>query len=391
MKKKLIISLICVVIGFLTFLLIFQEEIIPAELHEHLEYIFNDFVDGDDLIYNAIVLVKDADNNLVWQGSKVSIDYSQEEDNNIDTPFFIASITKLFTATLIMQLYEEGIIDLDNSIADYLPEEIYSQINVYKGVDYSNKISVRHLLSHSSGIADYYTGKPNKSKGLFNQFLKNPSQKWTVDDTIEWTKNELSANNQPGKSHLYSDTNYQLLGKIIENVLQKDLGSAYQQYIFYPLGLHNTYLIQDISFNERKPVADIFHYEQNVSNLRYNGSYRADGGIVSTANDCITFLHALRTGRLISNDTLSLMQQWEKLSFPIQYGFGIMLFKLPNIINYFTDIPELWGHSGSSGSFLYYSEDLNLYIAGTINQSSSNIKPFLLMGEILRTIKNKSS
>ena len=389
-RPKVFIAILGIIFFTLGIYSFWSKNTDQGELSEKLEAIMDNLVTGEE-IQSAVVVVKNFENELIWAGSKGLANKEKQVDITVNSHIFIASITKLFTATVIMQMHQQGLLDINNSIADYLPERLYSNIHVYKGIDYSTEITVKQLLAHSSGIADYYSGKPLKNEGLFDVFLAQPSQKWTIEETINRTKNHLSPNDRPGKSVLYSDTNYQLLGKIIENVSGRELYQVYQEFIFLPLGLENTYLINYPALNEKQLIADIYHQKKNVTEIRFNGSYWADGGIISTADDCITFLSALRNGKLINHENLELMLRWQKLNFPMHYGLGVMLFKLPKFINYFAEIPELWGHSGSTGSFLYYSEEMDLYIAGTINQSSSQIKPFLVIGEILRTIKKSNS
>jgi CubicO group peptidase (beta-lactamase class C family) len=125
--------------------------------------------------------------------------------------------------------------------------------------------------------------------------------------------------------------------------------------------------------------------------MRLNGADWADGGIISTAEDMIIFLKALNEGKIITKDTLELMHDWHKLEFPIQYGYGTMYFQLPPLMSKLTGLTPLWGHSGSTGSFLYYSEDLDLYMAGTINYVGSNIKPFMLMGAVMKLFAPSST
>ena len=104
----------------------------------------------------------------------------------------------------------------------------------------------------------------------------------------------------------------------------------------------------------------------------------------------IIFIKALNNGRLIRKDTLKLMHNWHKLHFPLQYGYGTMYFKLPMFISKLMKVPPLWGHSGSTGSFLYYSKDLNLYMAGSINQAESESKPFFkVMIKVMKAIQSK--
>jgi CubicO group peptidase (beta-lactamase class C family) len=135
--------------------------------------------------------------------------------------------------------------------------------------------------------------------------------------------------------------------------------------------------------------ADVFYKDMNIDMVRSNGSYWADGGIVSTAQEMIVFLKALNDGRIIRRDSLSLMHGWRKWHFPLDYGYGTMRFRLPRGLAAILKVQPLWGHSGSTGSFLYYSEDLDLYMAGTIDQTESQSKPFLLLMRAIRLIQSK--
>jgi D-alanyl-D-alanine carboxypeptidase len=331
------------------------------------------------------------DGSFSWSGAAGIASQNGQVPMTKDTPIYIASITKLYTATAIMRLYEKGALSLDDPMSKYLPERLIRGIHVYKGKDYSREITIKELLSHTSGIADYYTEKPKGGKSLFELFLAEPERSWTVDETIERVRNGLRPNFEPGTDASYSDTNFQLLGKVIEAITGKPLHVVYEDFIFRPLGLKHTWLT-----GRSKPQiapstapADVFYEDMNITNTRSNGAYWADGGIVSTAEEMITFLKALNEGRIVSRDTLKLMHNWHKLRFPLQYGYGTMYFKLPRFINIALKVPPLWGHSGSTGSFLYYSEDLNLYMAGSIDQVESKTKPFRLMLRVMKAVQSK--
>jgi CubicO group peptidase (beta-lactamase class C family) len=305
-----------------------------------------------------------------------------------DTPIYIASITKLYTTATIMRLYEQGVLSLDDPMSRYLPKELIQGIHVYKGMDYSGEITIRQLLSHTSGIADYYDEKPKKGKNLFELFVDEPDRRWTVEETIERARKDLAPNFRPGTKASYSDTNFQLLGKIIESATSKPLDIVFEEFLFRPLGLKHTWLIGRSEPAAPSTVpADVFYKEMNITKTRSNGAYWAEGGIVSTAPEMITFLMALVEGRIIRKDTLSLMHDWHKLRFPLQYGYGTMRFGLPQFIRKVINVPPLWGHSGSTGSFLYYSGDLDLYMAGSINQVESKTKPFRLMLRVTKAIQ----
>jgi CubicO group peptidase (beta-lactamase class C family) len=333
-----------------------------------------------------------SDGSFSWSGAAGFASQDGQVPMTKDTPIYIASITKLYTATAIMRLYEKGALSLDDPMSRYLPEELIQGIHVYKGKDYSHEITIKELLSHTSGIADYYTERPKGGKNLFELFLEKPGRSWTVDETIERVRNDLRPNFQPGTDASYSDTNFQLLGKVIEAVTGKPLHTVYEDFIFRPLGLKHTWLIgrSEPQLAPSAVPADIFYKDMNITKTRSNGAYWADGGIVSTAEEMIILLKALNDGRIISGDTLKLMHHWRKLQFPLQYGYGTMYFKLPWFINMVMKVPPLWGHSGSTGSFLYYSGDLNLYMAGSINQVESKSKQFKLMLRVMKAIQSKS-
>ena len=360
-----------------------------GDLNQEMENLVSGLVKKDKSVRNCVLSVVKGDGYFSWSGAAGIARQDGQVPMTKDTPIYTASITKLYTATVIMRLYEKGALSLDDPMSKYLPEQLIQGIHVYKGKDYSREITIKELLSHTSGIADYYTEKPKGGKSLFDLFLEKPERPWTVDETIEKARKDLKPNFQPGTDASYSDTNFQLLGKIIEAITGKPLHIVYEDFIFRPLDLKHTWLIgsSEPQLSLSAAPADVFYKDMNITKTRSNGAYWAEGGIVSTAEEMITFLKALNEGRIISGDTLKLMHHWHKLQFPLQYGYGTMYFKLPRFINWVMKAAPLWGHSGSTGSFLYYSEDLNLYMAGSINQVESKTKPFRLMLRVMKAIQ----
>jgi len=213
-------------------------------------------------------------------------------------------------------------------MAKYLPHVLIDHINAYGGRDYSDKITVRELLAHRSGIADYYTGKPQNGKSLFEEFVEDPNRRWTVEQTIERARRDLKPEFPPAHGIFYSDTNFQLLGKIIEMVTGNPLDVAFEQLLFRPLGLDHTRLVgpPELGTTTSALPADVFLEGSNITAIRSNGAYWADGGIISTAREMNRFLMALKTGRLIRPDTLAQMHDWHGWRFPMQYGLGTMYF-----------------------------------------------------------------
>lgn len=355
-----------------------------------MQYLVSGLVKQDKSARNCVLSVMKGDGSFSWSGAAGIAGQEGQVPMTKDTPIYIASITKLYTATAIMRLYEKGALSLDDPMSRYLPAELIKGIHVYKGKDYSQKITIKELLSHTSGIADYYSEKTKGGKSLFELFLEEPRRSWTVDEAIARARNDLDPNFPPGTDASYSDTNFQLLGKVIEAITGKPLHIIYEDFFFRPLGLKRTWLIgrSKPQLTPAADPADVFYKDQVITAMRSNRAYWADGGIVSTAEECIIFLKALNEGRIISKDTLNLMHNWHKLQFPLQYGYGTMYFKPPRFINMVMKVHPLWGHSGSTGSFLYYSEDLNLYMAGSINQTESKSKPFRLMLSVMKAVEH---
>lgn len=364
-----------------------------GDLNQELQHLVSELVQDNKAVPNCVLSVLNGNSSFSWSGAAGIAKQGGQVLMTKDTPIYVASITKLYTAAAIMRLYEKGALSLDDPMSKFLPEKMIQGIHVYKGRDYSREITIGELLSHTSGIADYYSEKPKNGKSLFELFLEQPERVWSVDETIARVRNDLEPNFPPGTGSSYSDTNFQLLGKIIEAVTGKPLHIVYSDLLFRPLGLKHTWLIgrSEPQLAPSTAPADVFYKDRNITNTRSNGAYWADGGIVSTAEEMIVFLKALNEGRIITRGTLKLMHQWHKLQFPLEYGFGTMYFKLPWLLTAVMKVPPLWGHSGSTGSFLYYSEDLNVYMAGTIDQVDAKSKPFSLMLRAMKAIKSKST
>jgi D-alanyl-D-alanine carboxypeptidase len=386
--RRIIIVLIVVLVaatvicGLFLFSCLNRSSLSPDNLNLKLEHLVSEQVGKS--VGNCVLAVTKGDGSYSWAGAAGIANQDGQVPMTKDTPIYIASILKLYTATVIMQLYEKGALSLDDPMSRYLPEGLIKGIHVYKGKDYSQEITIKQLLSHTSGIADYYIEKPKGGKSVFETLLEEPERTWTENETIEWTRDKLKPNFPPGTDASYSDTNFDLLGKIIESITGQPLHIVYEDFIFRPLGLKHTWVIERSTPQIAIPTspADVFYKDRNITNIRSNSAYWPY--IVSTSEEMVLFLKALNEGKIISKDTLQLMHDWHKLEFPIQYGYGTMYFKLPPLMSKLSGLTPLWGHSGSTGSFLYYSEDLDLYMAGSIDKVGSDFKPFMLIRDVMK-------
>ncbi len=255
-------------------------------------------------------------------------------------------------------------------------------LHIFRGIDYSQQITVRHLLGHTSGLPDYFQQRgDDRGRSLQDELLYGDDQSWSFEDAIVRSKKlqPLFPPGQKGRAH-YSDTNFQLLGKLIETIRSESFAALCQKSICRPLGLQKTYLYQDF----RDATPKVMHYRSGLLEIpKAMSSFGPDGGIVSTASELLNFLDAFFMGRLFARSLLELSGNWNRIFFPLQAGLGIHRFKLPWILNPFGQVPELVGHSGLSGVLAYYDPAKKIMIAGTVNQVAHPSLSFRLAIKIM--------
>lgn len=302
--------------------------------------------------------------------------------------YFIASTTKLYTTALVMQLRAEQQLSLDDRIVRYFTAEQLHGLHTFRKHDYANEITLRQLLAHTSGLADYFEQKPKHGTSLSEKVLANHDQAWNFNDVLFITKNQLTAKFAPGAlgKAFYSDTNYQLLAQIIESVTGHSYETNLNERILSKLGLTQTYLFNDRVIDRYPTIAPLYAKNQPLYIPKAMASFGADGGMVSTAQESIVFLKAFMHGRLFPESDLLEMRQWKRIFFPLEYGVGIMRFRLPRIFTPFRPIPELIGHSGASGCVLFYAPKLDAYVSGTINQVANRSLSYKTMMQLIGLI-----
>jgi len=343
----------------------------------HLQKILDNLV-GKNNIFGTTYAIKKGDR--IWFG--------QAGDLNSNSKFFIASTTKLFTTAIIMKLISGAKLRLTDNISKYLDTSIWQGLNIYNDVDYSSEITILHLLSHTSGISDYFQTKNSSGLSLEDKLKSNNDCSWTFEEAIARSKT-MKPPFPPGmhkKAH-YSDTNFQLLQKIIENIYDENFSNVLNTQIIKPLDLENTYMYADISDTSPK---NIYFKSSGLKIPNAMASFKADGGIVSTTKDLLTFIEAFFTGLIFPIEYIDQMKVWNKIFFPLQAGIGIQRFKLPWIFDPFGNIPEIIGHSGLSGALAYYSPSDNIYIVGTVNQIDNPSMSFRTLIKLLQTFKKFS-
>jgi len=242
----------------------------------------------------------------------------------------VASVGKMFTAATVLRLAEDAKLSLDDSIARYLPTSIVQGLLVLNGVDRSSEITVRQLLSHTSGLPDYFfDGAPVDDRSPFlNVLLADTQRRWSAEDTIAWAKANLKAIDAPGNTFHYADTNYQLLGPVVQRVTGASLESAARSLVFDPLGMTSTYMEYTEAPRRGADVA-LTHYllgATDVTGLPALSADWAGGGWATTSADLIRFMRGLFGGKLFkSPSTLAQMTTAtaQSIAADTPYGLGL--------------------------------------------------------------------
>lgn len=267
-----------------------------------------------DGLPGVVLAIRDGDG--AWEGGAGLADLGRATPIETCHRTRIASVTKTFVAVTVLQLAEEGLLDLDASLTSYLPE-------VGRDIPHAEEISVRQLLDHTSGVRNFLD--VNMVLALVNE----PSRTWTLRQCFEHAAGKAEAF-PPGEDWRYSNTNYLLLGWIIEAVAGAPHETVMAERLFEPLGLSDTSYVPD-AFDFDGVVHGYFDLMGDGALLDSTRDYAnlcvgPDGGVVSSARDVRTFYeHLFSEQDLLQTETLAQMTPRVATGyddFP-RYGLGV--------------------------------------------------------------------
>jgi len=252
-----------------------------------------------------------------------------------DDRFVLASVGKIFTAVAILQLAERGKLGIDDPVSNWIDPEIAASLAL-------SGVTVRHLLTMTSGIEDYYTDD------YLDEVLEEPAAQTPVNALRYAEGPRLFA---PGTQFDYSNTNYLLLQLVLEQASGQSMAEYFQLNIFDAFGMEKTYV-----FGTRAHPDDfVAGYEdlgagpEDVS-FYYLGQGFGDGGVISTAKEVAGFYRALFVRReVLSAQSLKMM-----LRDPLGEGYGMGVEAV--------DVPGLGMVYGHSGADLGFSADVRLAV-----------------------------
>jgi len=269
----------------------------------------------DDLVAlgvpGVVVMVRDDDQTVVLTAGVSDLD--AETPMSPDATFRIASLTKPFTASLVMQLVAEGTLGLDDTVQQWLPGIVTD----------ANLITIRQLLGHTSGLADYFN-----DPAILEPYLEGDYEHvWTPQQLIEIAE-QLGATSEPGTEWSYSNTNYAIVGLIVEKATDHTLGEEMQTRIFDELDLQNTTFATDTNLDPQMAHGYLLSDGDpiDVTGL-YPFPYGA-GNIVSDAADTATFYGALFGGDVVEPALLDEMMPIITDDV-VPYGLGLIAWKMP--------------------------------------------------------------
>ncbi|WP_130855637.1 serine hydrolase domain-containing protein [Olivibacter jilunii] len=256
--------------------------------------------------FNGTILVKQGDKK--YTGSFGMANFQFAVPNTMDTKFKIASITKLFTAVLIMQLQEAGKLDIHKSIRTYLPD--------YSG-EAGDKVSIFNLLTATSGIRN--SESEEDAGKVPRMFLKE----YTSSEILQhYCSGKLE--NEPGKKWSYNNADYIILGKIIEAIYQKPYEAVLEEKLLQPLHMTGSGMCSTSKVVEK--LASVYMIDDSTKLIKndpfyYIENFYAAGAMYSTAEDLLRFSEALYGGHLISARSLKMMLE----PYMESYGFGLWI------------------------------------------------------------------
>lgn len=343
---------------------------------------------------HGLLAVADVAGSWSWRGAHGQA-APEGSPAHVATRYPIASVTKLFTTAVVMRLVEAGELSLDARLVDLLPAELTGGLHVREGVDRTQQITVEHLLTHTSGLPDYFEEAPPGGTSAQARLLAGQDAPVPFEEVLRLVRDELAPHFPPQpleaatRRTRYADTNFQLLGAVVEHVTGRTLRTVFAEDLFVPLGLDDTASYPDPPRSGRpaEPGAAVWCRDVVLEPAGALTHQVADGGIVSTLDDQVRFLRAVVAGDVFDDPDvwLRLTERVDRLFFPVEYGLGVMRYAPPRWMSPLFAVPPIVGHSGSTASWLFHCPSLGVVTAGTFDTTRPPL-PFRFLPRVLQAV-----
>ena len=346
-----------------------------------IEAFFRKKVRTDNKILNAYLLVHSNKSGLHLNLAEGP---GENDKPNPQQPVYMASVGKLFTSVIVAILHEKGELSFEDHINHYLDTKLMDGLHIYKKKDYSRDIQIRHLLNQTSGLPDNFYP-------LFDKLIANHRFEINPLEAIVWAKRNLKPQNVPGKKSYYTDTNYHLLGLIVEKICGEPFHAVLNKLIFTPLDMVNSYMLhysKPLKTSAHKEAG--FYFDQTRLNeiKGFGGLDFSGGGVVAPMEDSLKLMKALTSYKLILENTFKIMINDKAPLYPgWDYGYGIWQVRPIPIL-----LPskyQSWGVLGATGAFMFYHPELDAYIIGSFNHQSWQKKCVRFMFKVMDKLRKQ--
>lgn len=330
-----------------------SKEAVTEKIEKHI----TEIAANNDSLSSALLTIYSNQTGYFEQFAAGTKNRRSDQPVQVDSQYHSASVGKTMCAVIYGMLVDEGRISYDDKINSWLDADLLRGLFVIDGTDYSDQVTVRQLLSHTSGVGDYFEGPVKSGKPMLEMITSNPDLSFTPEELIAFTRDNQTPIGKPGQQFYYSDTGYILLGFILEAIEKKTYSDILEERLFEPLGMKDSYLM--FHKNEPTDIVGIYmngidYSDRNALSVDWSG-----GGIVTTMNDLLTFMKALESGALLSDEVYKQMTDF-KHSYEkgIYYGMGMMYFDFSELsfLLKLSSMTDVYGGVGATGTYMLYDK-----------------------------------
>ncbi|MDP3447987.1 MAG: serine hydrolase domain-containing protein [Eubacteriales bacterium] len=305
--------------------------------------------------------------------------------------FHSASVGKLMTATVIFAANEQGKLSLESRIHTILKPEILDRLFVFRGHDYKEEITVKQLLSHTSGVNDYFESKTMDGSLFIDDVIQHPDTMWMPMDLLDFTRNRQQAVAKPGEKFFYSDTGFILLGLIAEAAFDMPFHQVLKTLLFESAGMHDTDLCFYGDGFDPTALAPLFINNVDVHLFQSVSCDFSGGGLSTTAEDLLKFLDHLQNGAFISQQSIDIMSSFDhRFRQGLYYSTGMMQVRFEEFFFLLKGMPRLQGHIGVTGVHAWYHPETHDSFVLNVGNAKDMAMSFQLLITILQLINQEN-
>ncbi|MBK9389314.1 MAG: beta-lactamase family protein [Bacteroidetes bacterium] len=324
-----------------------------------------------------LIHIESPDRNISWSGAAGFSDKDKQIKMEPDQSFRIASVTKTFVASTILRLWEDKKLALEDPISKFISTE-HAEILTNGGYDV-NKITIRHLLTHSSGLFDHA-----QTEEFMKIVFSESQHAWTRTEQIskatEWGKPVGGI----GERFSYADTGYILLGEIIEKLTGKSMNDGIREELdLKKLGLKNTWIE---GLRPAKKENRIHQYFNGIDTYSFNPSLDmyGGGGFLSTSSDLAIYFQ-----KLFNNQVYRQESTLDTMLAPVHYREKPRLDYRKGMYMISINGMDVYTHTGFWGTQVIYIPSMNTSIAVNYSQVWNKRGPATVLSEIITLLQKK--